>query len=115
MKSVFFPCVECPLGCDLTVLLEEEKIVKISGNNCPRGRVYAESEVILPKRVLTTTVKMSDGRVLPVKTDKPIDKTKMLNLMEKINKIMVNPPIKMGEIIVEDLIDGVNLVATDVR
>lgn len=115
MKRVFFPCVECPLGCDLTVQIEEEKIINISGNSCPRGKAYAESEVILPKRVLTTTVKMSDGRVLPVKTDMPIPKFETLNLMEKINKIIVNPPIKMGEIIVKDLIDGVNLVATDVR
>ena len=115
MKRVFFPCVECPLGCDLTVKIEEEKIVNISGNSCPRGKAYAESEVILPKRVLTTTVRLSDGRVLPVKTDKPIPKFETLNLMEKINKIIVNPPIKMGEIIAKDLIYGVNLIATDVR
>ncbi|MBQ7339542.1 MAG: DUF1667 domain-containing protein [Clostridia bacterium] len=114
MKRVRLICVECPLGCDITVLLNE-KVVSVEGNSCPRGKVYAESEVICPKRVLTTTVKTIDGRGLPVKTDKPIPKSQMIDLMKKINKIMVNTPIKMGEIIVKNLVDGVNLVATDAR
>ena len=73
MLKKIFTCVECPLGCELSVMLDGEKI-SVSGNGCPRGRAYAEDEAVCPKRVVTSTVKTSSGKMLAVKTDGRVKK-----------------------------------------
>ena len=80
-------CVECPIGCEITVQTDGEKVYSVTGNACPRGKLYAENEIICPKRVLTTTVKAKNGKMVPVKTDKPVTKSKIFAIMEEINKI----------------------------
>ena len=105
-------CVECPMGCDIEVEVENGKVVKVLGNTCPRGKLYAENEVVCPKRVLTTTVKSTDGRLIPVKTDMPVKKADTFKLMQKINELTVQTPVKIGDILVENFADGANLVAT---
>ena len=32
-------CVECPMGCDIEVEVENGKVVKVLGNTCPRGKL----------------------------------------------------------------------------
>ena len=50
-------CIVCPLGCDLKVELDENKrVLSVSGNTCPRGKVYAENECVNPRRTVTSTV-----------------------------------------------------------
>ena len=113
MSLINIICVECPIGCALSVTMQDGKVTEVCGNTCPRGKAYAESEVVCPKRILTTTVKSSDGRILSVKTDNPVPKSQMMELMQVINKITVNSPVKIGDVVKKDLIQGVDLVATD--
>ena len=113
MKTVKLTCVECPFGCEITVNLENGIITEIGGNNCNRGKAYAESEVVCPKRVLTSTVKTKFGVMLPVKTDKPVAKNKIFEYIEKISAITINYHVKIGDIIMENIEDGVDLIATD--
>lgn len=105
-------CVECPKGCEITVTLNGGNVESITGNDCPRGKKYAESEVVCPVRVLTSTVKCSSGEMLSVKTDKPIKKSEIFDLMKIINKITVDPPVKIGQVILKDIAEGVDLIAT---
>ena len=112
MGNIKLTCIECPIGCEMIANKDGEKII-VSGNSCPRGELYAKNEVVCPKRVLTTTVKTSDGRLLPVKTDLPIRKDMQFDVMKKISNITANTPIKIGEIIVKNILDDANLVATD--
>ena len=35
-------CVVCPMGCRITVTLNGDEIVSVTGNSCPRGKAYAE-------------------------------------------------------------------------
>ena len=111
MRKVNLTCVECPLGCEITVSLDEDKVVLVEGNSCPRGKIYAENEVVCPVRVLTTTVKTASGVMLAVKTNKPIKKEELFKAMEIINKINPKPPICIGDIIIKDIYDGVDVVA----
>ena len=37
-------CIECPIGCDMEVELEDGKVLSVTGNSCPRGKLYAENE-----------------------------------------------------------------------
>lgn len=105
-------CIECPKGCEITVNLDGDKIADVKGNDCPRGKKYAESEVICPMRILTSTVRCSSGEMIAVKTDKPVKKSEMLALMKIINKIIIDPPVKIGQIILKNIANGVDLIAT---
>ena len=105
-------CVECPKGCEITVELDGDKIISVGGYSCLRGKKYAESEVICPRRVLTTTVKCADGGVVSVKTSNLVNKSEIFELIDKINKITVCPPVKIGQIIVKDIAEGSDLIAT---
>lgn len=102
-------CIECPMGCKLAVVLDGGKVVEILGNNCPRGKMYAENEVVDPKRVITSTVKLTSGGVVPVKTDAPVSKKHMFEVMEIINSITVAKPVKTGDIIKENVF-GANII-----
>jgi CxxC motif-containing protein len=49
--------------------------------------------------------------MLPVRTDKPISKTRIMEAMEVVKKIRIKRAMKAGEIVAADLC-GANLVAT---
>lgn len=104
-------CIVCPIGCSLSVELEDGRVIDVNGNTCPRGRVYAENECTAPKRTITTTVKCKNGEILPVKTEIPIPKEKMFEAMEVINKTYPSLPISSGDVIIEDVF-GSRVVAT---
>ena len=106
-----FTCIVCPLGCDLNVTLENGKVVSVSGNTCPRGKIYAETECTNPTRTITSTIKCDNGAVVPVKTDRPIPKEKIFELMEIINNSVAHLPISVGDVIIEGVF-GCNVVAT---
>ena len=105
-------CIECPMGCALTVEVENGKVVSVGGNNCARGKMYAENEVICPKRVVTSTVKTEKGVPVSVKTDKPVRKSEIFAVMEKINQVVAKTPIKIGDVLLEGIDEDANLVAT---
>ena len=112
MKAVNLTCIECPMGCSIQVEIEGEKVFSVKGNSCPRGKLYAESEVICPRRVVTSTVRARDGRMIPVKTDQPVKKEEMFEVMKKINGIHPELPVHIGDVLYEGITEGINLVAT---
>lgn len=104
-------CIICPLGCSLKVLLSEEgSILDITGNTCARGAEYAKTECTNPQRTLTTTLCCEDGSMIAVKTDRTIPKEKLLEAMKQINHTIVQLPVKVGDILVENVF-GSNIVA----
>ena len=54
-------CIECPVGCEITAETENGEVKSVRGNSCPRGRMYAESEVVCPRRVVTSAVRAENG------------------------------------------------------
>ena len=107
-------CIVCPMGCQLSVDFEDGKILTVSGNTCPRGEKYASDECLCPKRTVTSTVRCSDGSVLPVKTETVIPKDKIFECMEIINNTKADLPISVGDVIIEDVF-GSRVVATQNR
>lgn len=106
-------CIVCPRGCHLQVVLNED--LEVTGNLCNRGIAYGKKEVTHPTRVITSTVKVDHPKLrrLPVVTKGSIPKEMMFEAMNEINKISVQIPIKMGDIIIENLLNtGVNVVAS---
>ena len=104
-------CIVCPLGCELRAEITEGKVQSVTGNTCPRGAKYAESEVVNPRHTVTSTVRCINGSVLPVKTDRAIPKEKMAECMKIINNTIVRLPICVGDVIIRDVF-GANIVAT---
>ena len=104
-------CIVCPIGCSLTAEIENGKVVFVSGNTCPRGKVYAENECTNPTRTITTTIRLESGEILPVKTDRPIPKDKIFEAMKIINTASPLLPISAGDVIMDDVF-GSKLVAT---
>lgn len=102
-------CIVCPVGCNLVVQMNNGEI-EVSGNNCLRGKVYAENECVAPMRTITTTVRCKTGEILPVKTASPIPKEKMFEAMQIINKACPILPIAIGDVIIEDVF-GSNVTA----
>ena len=107
-------CIVCPLGCEITATLDENKrFLSATGYTCPRGAAYAESECTAPTRTLTTTVALEGGGVLAVKTAAPIPKEKLLEAMRQISGVVAPRNSALGDVLIADLCGtGVALVAT---
>ena len=107
-------CVVCPVGCHLKVSVADS-MCQVEGNQCERGREYALRELNNPIRTVTSTVKIDDlsGRRLPVKTQHPFPKGKMLALIKVLKRIVVKPPVKCGQVILENALGtGIHIVST---
>lgn len=102
-------CIICPRGCQLSVDMGGE--IAVSGNLCPRGKVYAINECTNPQRTITSTVRTSDGGVVAVKTDGTIPKEKMMECMEIINSVTVALPVRVGDVVIDDVF-GVRVIIT---
>jgi len=104
-------CIVCPKGCHLTI----DKDLNVIGNGCKRGIEYGKAEVTNPTRVITSTIKVINGEInrVPVITDKPIPKNKIFEVMNEINKVIAKAPIKVKDILIENVLNlGVNVVST---
>ena len=108
------PCIVCPRGCQLRAELDESgAVLGVTGNACPRGHQYALDECTHPMRTITSTVRAENGDPVPVKTDRTVPKERMFDCMEQINKAQVRLPVKIGDVVIEDLCGtGANLVVT---
>ena len=107
-------CISCPLGCRLTVNWEDEGEITVKGNRCAKGESYAREEILAPKRVVTATAAVaSSSRRLPVKTSAPLLKEHISELLNRLYKMEVKPPLRCGDVLLKDIAaTGVDLVAT---
>ena len=111
-----FICVGCPLGCAVTLTVDDAgEVLEFAGNKCKEGKKYVLEEYRNPVRTLTATV-LTEGStqsLLAVRTNRPILKTKQVQGMQVIAGVRAKPPLKMGDIIVPNLLDtGADLVAS---
>ena len=115
MKIRNLTCIGCPMGCPLTVKLEDTEIISIEGYTCKRGAVYGKKEVTNPTRIVTTTVRVSGGMepVVSVKTKEDIPKDKIFACIHAMKEITVPAPVHIGDVILRDVAHtGVDMIAT---
>ena len=98
-----FTCVICPLSCSVEVEVEEGRVRDVRGFSCPRGKEWAVEEVLSPRRVVMTVVKVRGGEepVVSVKTDSPIPKDRIRELMSYLATLEVKAPISVGQVLVD--------------
>ena len=107
-------CIGCPMGCPIVVKMEDGKVVSVTGNTCPRGDAYARKEVTDPTRIVTTTVRVADGKVpmINVKTEYDIPKDKIFDCIVALRGVTIKAPVQIGDIVLENVAGtGVNIVA----
>ncbi len=107
-------CIICPRGCQLTVKFDGEgKISEIKGGACKRGPVYAEDECTHPKRTVTSTVRVSGGGLIAVKTSTAIPKELVFDCMKAINKAVAPSDAAIGDVIIKNVLDtGADIIAS---
>lgn len=120
-NTLQFNCTTCPSECLLTVEVERDvngsvaAIHSVTGNRCPRGDKFAHQELTCPMRVLTTTVAVSGGdeALLPVRTAEAIPLALHAQAMDLIRGVVVDAPIRMGEVVLPNLLNtGIDLIAS---
>ena len=107
-------CTGCPLGCPLTVTLEPGGPA-VKGHTCPRGEAYGRSEVLDPRRTVTSTAAVTGGRQarVPVKTARAVPKDRIWDCMEAVRRLRVAAQGRVGDVLLPDCEgSGVALVAT---
>lgn len=94
-------CICCPKGCHLDV--DENNNYKVSGNSCPRGEEYGKAEAISPVRTVTSSVYITGTATdkCPVKTNMPIPKAMMFDVMKEIKAIEIAAPVEIGDVLIE--------------
>ena len=105
-------CINCPRGCEIVVDTDNRTV---TGNFCPRGKEYGISEVTHPRRTITSTAKIENGVInrVSVRTDKAAPKEKRFDIRKEINRLNLQAPIHLGDIIIENVCNtGVNVIAT---
>lgn len=107
-------CINCPMGCLLTVTLEDGEVKSVTGNTCPRGEAYGKTECTAPVRMVTGLVQI-EGRNEPlsVKTAQAIPKSSVAECVALLAKTVVKAPVKAGETVIENVCgSGINVIAT---
>ena len=115
METKNLTCIGCPLGCSLTVTLENKTVTSVTGNTCPRGDAYARKEVTNPTRIVTSTVKVSNGTadMVSVKTKEDVPKEKIFDCMRALKDVTVQAPVHIGDVVLKNVAGtGVDMVAT---
>ena len=109
-------CINCPMGCPLTVTLEDGVVTSVTGNTCPRGDSYGRKEVTNPTRIVTTTVPVDGSateRMVSVKTATDIPKGKIFDVVQALVDVRATAPVEIGDVILPNVADtGVDVIAT---
>ena len=106
-------CIGCPMGCQLTATIENGAVTQVEGNTCRRGEEYARQECIAPARTVTGTVRMTDGRLLSVRTAADVPKAAIFDVAAAFRTVHPAAPVAIGDVIIANVCStGVDVVAT---
>ena len=108
-------CINCPMGCHLTVDDSDKENIKVTGNTCKRGEIYGINEILHPKRMVTSSVYVINGKenVLSVKTKEAIPKELIFECLKLLKQTKIEAPINIGDVVIKNVLNtGVDVVAT---
>ena len=111
--KIKYTCIVCPRSCDL-VVEEKDGTCTVSGNSCKRGEEYGLNEHLHPKRMITTTVKVTGGsaRCLPVVSDGSVPKELLGDCLDYLYGLTIEAPVKLHDVIAENILGtGINVLA----
>lgn len=107
-------CITCPKGCTLEVTHEGETVLRVKPG-CKRGHDYVKRELVDPRRMVATTVRVKGGihPLLPVATAAPFPKPRILELMKALRQVELQAPITVGCPVLRDALGtGIDILAS---
>lgn len=108
-------CIICPNGCRMEAEYREETGLIMDGFRCERGREYGKNEFFTPKRIFTSSIRISGAnrKMLPVRSEGPVPKEKLIDCMKEIRKISLQAPIAEHQVIIPDILHiGTDIVSS---
>ncbi len=114
MKGHFI-CIVCPTSCPVDAEWNDTELLNIEHAQCKLAWDYIRGEIFDPRRIVTTTVLVEgdDLPLLSVKTDTPVPKHMVLEVMDYLANVVVQAPVGIGEVIVPNILGtGSSIVAT---
>ena len=63
MEKRNYTCIVCPKSCKGELTIKDDGTFETAGFDCNNGKKYAVNEYTDPKRMLTTTVAIEDGKM----------------------------------------------------
>ena len=117
MEKRELTCIGCPLGCSITVTLENGEIKDVAGYTCKRGHDYARKEVTNPTRIVTSTVRLTGSAtgaaVGSGTTAQASPKGKIFEIVAALRQVTAHAPVKIGDVLLTNAAGtGVDIVAT---
>lgn len=113
MENRELTCIGCPIGCNLTVTIGDNGDITVTGNTCPKGAEYAKNEVTNPRRTVTSTVQVNNGKTLSVKTKEDIPKDKIMDCVLALKNVVAKAPVHIGDVVLHNVAGtGIDVVAT---
>ena len=113
MEKRELTCIGCPLGCSITVTLENGEIKDVAGYTCKRGHDYARKEVTNPTRIVRLTGSATGAAVVSCKTAQDIPKGKIFEIVAALRQVTAHAPVKIGDVLLTNAAGtGVDIVAT---
>lgn len=98
-------CIICPKGCRIEVCQSNEAPSKLelNGYRCDRGRQWVKKEFTHPERTICTSVLVTGGKapLCSIRTDRPIPRERIRELMEHIHTLVIRAPVESGMVIEE--------------
>lgn len=115
MKTLQKVCIVCPAGCHLEITEADNGTVTVTGNNCPRGRQYAQNELHDPRRTVTGVVAVagSEPGFLPVKSSAPVPVRLIPGLLAQLRRTSAQAPVKIGDCLLANIENtGIDVIFT---
>ena len=105
-------CIICPRGCALTAEITDSGVT-VTGNACPKGEEYAINECTNPVRTVTATVRVANrpNTMVSVKTENPVPKDQMMDVMAALRQTVANAPLAIGDVVLYNVC-GSNIIVT---
>ncbi len=108
-------CITCPKGCSLDVTRDGTTVLKVEKGGCKRGAEYAQRELIDPRRMVASTVRVRGGLhpLVPVFTQTPFPKPRIRELLAELRKVELAAPVQGGSVVLADVLGtGINIIAS---
>ena len=96
-------CITCPRGCALEAEINDRQVT-VTGHSCPKGEEYAVQECLHPVRTVTATVRVANrnNTMVSVKTETPVAKERMMEVVALLRKCTVEAPLNIGDVVMQE-------------
>ena len=114
MKRLF-TCIVCPNGCEIEAEYEGSNVLSVSGNLCPKGKTYVTQELTDPRRTIASSIRVLGGELplASVRLTNAIPKAMIFDAMREIEKISVQAPVRIGDVVISHLLgQDCNVIVT---